>query len=87
MKWQDIVLSIGQWVFIIALIPTLLSKKDKPPVSSSILTGFFLAVYTSVYASYHLWTALVSDSILALVWFTIAYQKYSSKKEEKEIIS
>jgi hypothetical protein len=80
MAWQDIiVLSIGSWIFIAALIPSLTSK-DKPPVSSSITTGSVLLVYAVVYITLDLWLSVVSTAIMALVWLTIGWQKYKMNK-------
>lgn len=78
MLWQDIVFSIGQWFFIIALIPSLISK-DKPAFSSSISTGAVLLVFAFTYMSLGLWTSGVSSLLLAGMWFALAVQKYLLK--------
>jgi hypothetical protein len=36
--WQDYVIAIGQWVFLIALIPTITHKTQKQPISTSLMT-------------------------------------------------
>lgn len=82
MIWQDIVLSIGQWIFVLALVPALLSK-DKPPFISSMLTGSILVTYVGVYMSFELWTAAVSTLLLSVVWLTLALQKYYGNKIKK----
>ncbi|MDR3502473.1 MAG: hypothetical protein P4L79_07805 [Legionella sp.] len=78
MTWQDIVLSVGSWIFIIALLPSLFGK-DKPPISTSLMTGGVLLVYNFVYVSLHLWLTLVSTGILTLAWLTLAVQKSTKK--------
>ena len=78
MVWQDIVLSIGAWLFIIALIPSI-KGKDKPPVSTSILTGSVLAVFALTYATLELWLSVLSTGVLSLAWFLLAVQKYRKK--------
>jgi hypothetical protein len=78
MIWQDIVLAIGSWIFIVALVPALIGK-DKPPVSSSALTGAVLAVYVMVYLTLHLWISVASTTILSIAWLTLAVQKHRSK--------
>lgn len=78
MAWQDIVLSVGSWIFIIALIPSLISK-DKPPTATSVLTGAVLLVYTFVYFSLHLWLSMASTGILALAWLALGVQKFLEK--------
>ena len=75
MTWQDIVLSAGSWVFLIALFPSIFGK-DKPPKSTSFLTGFILAVYVFVYASLHLWLAMFSTILMSAAWLTLGVQKW-----------
>lgn len=75
MAWQDIVLSLGGYIFIIALIPSVLSS-DKPALSSSLLTGAILGVFAVVYATLDLWSSAISTSLLALTWLVLAWQKW-----------
>ena len=78
MVWQDIILSIGSWLFIIALIPSILGK-NKPPISTSVLTGSVLAVFSLTYATLELWLSVASTALLSLAWFLLAVQKYRKK--------
>jgi hypothetical protein len=78
MTWQDIVLSVGSWIFIIALLPSLLGK-DKPPVSTSLLTGGILLVYVLVYLTLHLWLSVASTAILGIAWLALGAQKFFKK--------
>lgn len=80
MTWQDIVLSIGSWVFIVALVPSILGK-DKPPASTSLLTGGILLIYVAVYYSLHLWVSVVSTGMLGLAWLFLGYQKFPKKSD------
>ena len=76
MSWQDIILSVGQWIFILALIPSILSKTEKPSLKTSLPTGIILIVYAGVYANLSLWISAVSVFMLALGWLVLAFQKY-----------
>lgn len=78
MPWQDIIFSIGQWIFIFALFPSIFGS-DKPALISSILTCTILMVYVLVYVSLSLWITAVSVGLLALTWFVLAVQKYFKK--------
>lgn len=80
MPWQDIIFSVGSWVFAIALVPSILSKTDKPALSSSLLTAGLLTVYIPAYASLHLWVSAVSGGVIALAWWILAYQKWRMTK-------
>jgi len=75
MIWQDLVLTAGSWIFIIAMIPTLRGR-EKPEISTSVVTGCILVVYAFVYATLNLWISVVSTSALALTWFALAVQKW-----------
>lgn len=74
MHWQDIVLTGGTIVFIIALLPSVLSK-DKPAVSTSIMTGTVLIVFAYVYFTLSLWFSTLTTALTAALWFTLAVQK------------
>ncbi len=82
--WQDIVIAVGSWVFIVALIPTLFSK-HKPQVITSMLTGGILAVYAVVYGTMGLWVSVLPVdpvmTLLAAVWFVIGMQGIRRHRE------
>ena len=82
MTWQDIIFSIGQWVFIIALIPSVVSK-DKPALSSSLMTGSVLAVFAFTYFTLSLWMSGASTILVAAIWFILAIQKCRADKATK----
>jgi len=76
--WQDYILSAGEVIFCVTLIPMLLAK-EKPPLSSSILTGSVLIVCGVVFGTLHLWLAFVSQIIVGLQWFWLAVQKIKQR--------
>lgn len=79
MVWQDWVLTAGAIAFIVALAPSVLSK-DKPALTTSLLTGTVLAIYTIVYVTLSLWLSAITLAITSLTWFILAYQKYAMNK-------
>jgi len=81
MPWQDIIIAVGQWTFLVALFPSILSK-DKPALSTSILTGSVLAFFVIAYASLSLWASAASTFLVSVGWFTLAVQKYSAGKKQ-----
>ena len=82
MIWQDIVISIGQWVFAIALLPSVFGKA-KPALSSSLIIGSVLAVFVFTFASLSLWISAVSTIAGSLIWFVLAAQKIMINRKEK----
>ena len=81
MRWQDFVFSIGMWVFIFALRPTLRGS-EKPALETSIVTATTLVVFAVVYASMELWGSVMSSVVLAVLWYILAWQKYKSVKKQ-----
>lgn len=75
-------LSVGSWVFTIALIPSVLSK-DKPALSSSAMTAVVLTGYVVVYITLSLWAA-ASTLLVAGMWYTLAVQKVILDRKVKQ---
>lgn len=80
MHWQDIVLSVGQYIFVIALLPSVFGK-DKPALSSSLLTGTVLGVFTAVYATLGLWSSTIASTLVTATWFLLAWQQYRRRNK------
>lgn len=55
-------------------------SKDKPALTTSLLTGTVLAIYAIVYATLSLWLATVTVASTSLTWFILAYQKFTMNK-------
>ena len=81
MQWQDWVFSVGQIIFLIALIPTL-KGKDKPAILTSIITSLILAIFAFTYFSLKLWFTTVSSIAMTAAWATLAIQKYLQDKND-----
>jgi len=83
MHWQDIVLAIGQILFILALIPAV-KHLHKPPLTTSIMNGVVLLVFAAIYISLSLWFAAVTTAITGGMWFTLALQAFREKNSQKK---
>lgn len=60
--------------FAAALIPCLRSK-DKPALTTSLMTGGILTVFTAVYFTLGLWLAFSATLVTATMWLILAAQK------------
>lgn len=80
MIWQDFVFSAANIVFIISLLPTVLSKDSKPKSLTSILTATMLAVCVPAQLTLHLWFAASTAFITAGLWFVLFWQVHSKGK-------
>ena len=65
---------IGGFGFAIALYPTVKSK-DKPALSSSLITGTILLLFCFSYATLGLWLAFSSTLLTVIMWYVLALQK------------
>lgn len=83
MSWQDLVLTVGQVIFVIALIPTVVGK-DKPALPTSVLTSAvsfsFMAVYVSLSVPFASMTAAVNGSM----WLVLAVQKWRERLHPRD---
>jgi hypothetical protein len=74
MHWQDIALTVASLVFIVALLPTVVSRTSKPVLSTSVLNAAVSFGIAIVYATLHLWFAALTTGINGTLWMTIAMQ-------------
>lgn len=82
--WQDYVLTAIQIVFCITLIP-MLRAPEKPPLSSSLMTGIVLLVSAFTVATLGLWLAAISQSVVGVQWLTLAYQRVRGKTNSETL--
>lgn len=74
MHWQQMVLAIGQAVFIAALLPSVFSK-DKPEIWTSIITGLVALSIAITYVTMSLPVAAFSAFFNFVFWSVLALQK------------
>ena len=86
MKWQQIVLALGQIVFIIALIPSLVSK-DKPEIWTSIITALVALSISITYFSMSIPIAAISALLNFIFWSILAFQKLIQIKSANKVKS
>lgn len=80
--WQDYVIAVIQWTFVIALIPSLIHPTQKPAVMTSLMTGILLIVLGFAYASLDLWKSFIPVVLLAFAWFLLAYQRHRLNQKD-----
>lgn len=81
MIWQDIGIMVIQWAFFLALLPTVWSK-DKPPLSTSVVTSLLLLALAFIFSTLHFWNSMASTLFVALAWVIIGFQKYRIIKRD-----
>jgi hypothetical protein len=75
--WQkiflDVSLMVGGFLFFLALVPTI-KAKEKPALSTSVITALVLYEYCIAYILNGLWLALVSGLLTAVAWSILFVQ-------------
>lgn len=74
MSWQDLVLGVVQWIFLVALIPSIVGK-HKPEFPTSMITGILLCVQAAVFYSLRGYVSAISTFLVACGWFILAWQR------------
>lgn len=82
MHWQDVVLTIGQIIFIAALIPSILSR-DKPALQTSILTSAVAFSIAIVYVTLSIPFAAASAALNGALWLVLAVQKWGMRIDNR----
>lgn len=76
--WQDLIFGVGGLVFFLALIPSIRGK-NKPEVSTSIVTIFVLASYCVAQVSLGLYLAAAMSVLTIFGYAILAYQVLQRK--------
>ena len=76
-SWQDAVIAVVQWVFVISLLPTIFHPTDKPTFSTAALTAISLFVMSSAMATLpDLRLSAASVAFGGIAWTVLACQRY-----------
>lgn len=73
--WQDLVFAAGGIFFIAAMLGSILSKTQKPPIISCAVTAFWLWLFVGVYLSYDLWFSVSTGILSATGWTILIFQR------------
>jgi hypothetical protein len=77
-RWQDYVIALSIIAFNIALLPSIFGK-DKPRLATSVMTALFLIPQFIAFFTLSLWFSFSMCLVNALLWGTLAVQKYRQK--------
>lgn len=84
MSWQDIVVTIGNIVFVISLIPQVYHgfKEKNGPIKfqTSGPTFFFMYVFVAVYYSLQLYSSAIVAFFVGTMWLILFIQRLIYKK-------
>ena len=77
--WQDWVISVGQFLFFIALLPSIRGK-EKPALRTSLMTAIVLTIFAYTQYTLGLYLSVVSAIASALGWYILLWQSYKLRK-------
>lgn len=80
MRWQDIVISIVQICFILALIPTIRGS-NKPAFITAIFNVGLVLVITFCLLTLRLWFSALTSFAIAMTWAVITYQTIGQRNK------
>ncbi len=80
MRWQDIVISVAQLCFIIAMVPSIKSN-DKPASSTSVMNIILVGVIAFCLLTLRLWFSALTALAIATTWAILAIQKIKLDKK------
>lgn len=83
--WQDWAIAGAQSVFIISLIPSIVSKDQKPALSTCALTFVAGCVLVYAFATLGLWSAVLTTTLLNIEWGILGVQRYRLNKQVLEL--
>lgn len=78
--WQDWLLAAMQFVFIGALIPTMLHSHKKPPLSTGLVITGGVATISFVYVTLGFWGSALATGLHAIQWAVVTYQRFQLDK-------
>lgn len=83
MLWQDMVITASQIFFLLALIPTIKSPDEKPPLTTAATTAFFMSTLVPTVFTLELYLSASVTALLAAGWWTIAWQVWRKRHHNK----
>jgi hypothetical protein len=83
MPWQDWVLSIGCFLILLSLIPTIRGDQ-KPALTTSVMSAAIVAVFAFTMTTLGLWISGLANGGIAIAWSVLAVQRYQIVRREKQ---
>lgn len=73
--WQDVVFTVGQFIFLVSLLPTIMDAKAQVPRKTSVPTAAIMLAFTVTYVSLQLYFAAVLGLVIAAAWAVVAWKR------------
>jgi hypothetical protein len=83
--WQDYIIGIGAFIFVIALIPSIIGP-NKPDIKTAIPTSIVLYSFVVSYISMGLWLAATTTAGTAIEWTILSVQQIIKLRKRRNKI-
>lgn len=82
MRWQDIVISVCQLLFVVAMVPSIRGK-DKPALATSLMNVALVMAIAVSLLTLKLWFSTFTALLVAGSWALLAVQKFGARARTK----
>lgn len=83
MIWQDVVMTIGQFIFALALIPTIIANRP-PTKGTCLITAIVATFYIPTLLSLGLKVSFLATILVATGWWILFFQSYRQELQKKQ---
>jgi len=84
--WQDIVFTLGGFVFALLLLPILLDKNAQVPRITSIPTSITLLIFSFTYLSLGLYLSAITNILTASCWAGISIWRQPPEEDKLRLV-
>ena len=82
MQWQDWVFSLGGFLILASLIPTLRGEQ-KPALTTGVMSFVLVAIFACTMVTLGLWLSAFANGLISLTWGYLAFQRWQSDQQQK----
>ena len=79
MQWQDWVFSLGGFLVLASLVPTLRGAQ-KPALATGVTTMVLVAIFAATMMTLGLWLSAFANALISLTWGVLALQRWRSDR-------
>ena len=79
MRWQDWIFSLGGFLILVSLVPTLRSAQ-KPALSTGVMSFVLVAIFAATMVTLGLWFSAFANALISLCWGVLALQRWQADR-------
>jgi len=77
MQWQDWVFSLGGFLILASLVPTLRGEQ-KPALTTGVMSFVLVAIFACTMITLGLWLSAFANGLISLSWGVLALQRWQA---------